>query len=415
MNYHELLKKVEDHVNLFYRENADKNLFYHNRDHMLEVLDNTKKLADHYQLDDRQFFIVCTAACFDDTAHSIKDVEFRELKSAELATGFLNSIGVNEEDITAVKNCILATKMPQTPVTINEKIVCDADLYNLGTDDFRKKNRLLKSEEDAIGGIEIDGITWRASSISLLENHAYYTDYCQLLLNKTKAENLEKLKNRQEKKLNKVAVVTPVETTVGNESIIPVVATEVADKIKIKKPKKKDRPEKGIETMFRISSANSLKMSVMADNKAHIMISVNSIIISVILALVLKSLDKNAYLLIPTLIMLAVNVATIIYSVLATRPKVAPGVFTQEQVDNKSVNLLFFGSFFRMGYKEYEDGMNKMMADRKFLYGSLTKDIYWQGRVLGRKYGLLRTSYTIFLYGIIAAVVAFAIAVINYR
>ena len=415
MNYHELLKKVEDHVNLFYRENADTNLFYHNRNHMLEVLDNTKKLADHYQLDDRQFFIVNAAACFDDISHSIKGVEFHELKSSELAAGFLNSIGINEEDITAVKNCIMATKMPQTPVTINEKIICDADMYNLGTENFRKKNRLLKNEEEAIGGAEIDGITWRASSISLLENHLYHTDYCQLLLNKTKAENLEKLKNRQEKKLNKTAAVTPVETTGGKESLIPVVTAEVADKIKIKKPKKKDRPEKGIETMFRISSANSLKMSVMADNKAHIMISVNSIIISVILALVLKSLDKNAYLLIPTLIMLAVNVATIIYSVLATRPKVAPGVFTQEQVDNKSVNLLFFGSFFRMGYKEYEDGMNKMMADRKFLYGSLTKDIYWQGRVLGRKYGLLRTSYTIFLYGIIAAVVAFAIAVINYR
>ena len=207
MNYQELLKKVEDHVNLFYRENVDKNLFYHNRDHMLEVLDNTKKLADHYQLDDRQFFVVSAAACFDDISHCIKGVEFHELKSAELAASFLSSIEVNEEDITAVRNCIMATKMPQTPVTINEKIVCDADLYNLGTEDFRKKNRLLKNEEEAIGSAEIDGITWRASTISLLENHSYHTDYCQLLFNKTKAENLEKLKNRQEKKLNKAQAV----------------------------------------------------------------------------------------------------------------------------------------------------------------------------------------------------------------
>ncbi len=413
MNYHELLKKVEDHVNLFYMEHADANLFYHNRDHMLEVLDNTRKLADHYQLDDRQFFVVCAAACFDDISHCVKGVEFHELKSAELASGFLNSIEVNEEDITAVKNCIMATKMPQTPVTINEKIVCDADLYNLGTDDFRKKNRLLKNEEEAIANSKIDGVVWRTSAISLLENHLYHTDYCQLLLNKTKAENLEKLKNRQEKKLNKAKAVALAQNT-GNENAAPIIV-EPLDTIKIIKPKRKDRPDKGIETMFRISSANSLKMSVMADNKAHIMISVNSIIISVILALVLKSLDKNAYLLIPTLIMLAVNVATIIYSVLATRPKVAPGVFTQEQVNNKSVNLLFFGSFFNMSYKEYEDGMNKMMADREFLYGSLTKDIYWQGKVLGRKYGLLRTSYTIFLYGIIASVIAFAIAVIIYK
>jgi hypothetical protein len=180
------------------------------------------------------------------------------------------------------------------------------------------------------------------------------------------------------------------------------------------KIKKKDRPEKGIETMFRISSSNSLKMSVMADNKAHIMITVNSIILSVALGFVVKNLDENPHLLIPAVILLGVSVTTIIYSILATRPNVTGGTFTKEQVDNKSVNLLFFGSFYNMNYNEYEDGIKKMMGDREFLYGNLTKDIFWQGKVLGRKYRLLRISYTIFLYGIIATVVAFLGAVIFY-
>ncbi len=408
MNYHELLKKVEDHVNLFYLEHANESMYYHNLAHTKEVLDKAKKIADHYQLDDRQFFIVCAAACFHDTAYCIRGIEFHEQKSAELANVFLRSAGVDEADIAAIEKCIMATQLPQSPYTINEKIVCDADLYNLGTDDFRQNNRLLRSEAEALGKVKIDGIAWRASTISLLETHHYHTDYCQLLLTKTKAENLIRLKDRQEKKIKKLQATTEVQTN-GDTTTVNIDTGVETTRPPL--PRKKDRPIKGIETMFRISSANSLRMSVMADNKAHIMISVNSIIISVVLGLIVKNLDEHRNLMIPTIILLAVNVATIIYSVLATRPRVTGGTFTQQQVDNKSVNLLFFGSYYNMGFKEYDDGMKRMMADSEFLYGSLTKDIFWQGKVLGRKYSLLRTSYTIFLYGIIAAVIAFSAAV----
>ena len=411
MDYHELLKNVEDHVNLFYREHKDENLLYHNQSHVMEVLDNSKKIADHYQLDDRSFFIVCAAACFHDIGHLVKDVDLHEEKSAEMAQDFLNSIGVNEEDIAEIKSCIMATKMPQTPKTLNEKILCDADLFNLGTATFKENTKLLKKEMEAEGNAKIDGIAWRATSISMLESHSYQTDYCQLLLNKTKAENLDWLKNRQEKKLNKVSAL-PV--FVNNDMVSQALVVEGEEVHPVVKIKKKDRPEKGIETMFRISSSNSLKMSVMADNKAHIMITVNSIILSVALGFVVKNLDENPHLLIPAVILLGVSVTTIIYSILATRPNVTGGTFTKEQVDNKSVNLLFFGSFYNMNYNEYEDGIKKMMGDREFLYGNLTKDIFWQGKVLGRKYRLLRISYTIFLYGIIATVVAFLGAVIFY-
>ena len=411
MNYQELLKKTEEYVTQFYIEHPDPTLLYHNQKHTAEVLDNAKRIADHFQLDDRSFFIVSAAACFHDTGHLTKSNETHELKSAALAQTFLNSIGVNEEDIEEIKKCILATAMPQMPETLTEKIICDADLYNLGTSSFREKNKLMRKEMEAINNNKIDGITWRASSISLLENHHYHTQYCQLLLDKTKAENLSELKNKQQEKQAKVKsaeelAVIDEEKQVSNSNS-PVVA-------KPPKIKKKDRPVKGVETMFRLSSSNNIRISVMADNKAHIMISVNSIIISVVLGLIIKNLDEHKNLIIPTMILLAVNVGTIIYSVLATRPKVAGGEFTQEQVADKSVNLLFFGSFYKMNFKEYDEGIKLMMADKDFLYGTLTKDIFWQGKVLGRKYKLLRTSYTIFLYGIIAAVIAYAAAIVLF-
>ena len=71
---------------------------------------------------------------------------------------------------------------------------------------------------------------------------------------------------------------------------------------------------------------------------------------------------------------------------------------------------MFFGNFHRMKLEEYNWGMNEMLKDREYLYNSMIKDIYYLGVVLAKKYRYLRISYTIFMWGIIAAVVAFGIA-----
>ncbi|WP_235324405.1 Pycsar system effector family protein [Pedobacter lusitanus] len=162
--------------------------------------------------------------------------------------------------------------------------------------------------------------------------------------------------------------------------------------------------------MFRISSGNHQRLSDMADNKAHIMISTNSIILSVTLSVLLRKLEDNPHLIIPTLILLVICVVTMVFSILATRPTVPPGTFTHEDIEQKKVNLLFFGNFYRMALPDYVEGMQNMMEDRDFLYGSLIRDLYSQGVVLGRKYRLLRVAYNVFMFGIIASVLAFVIA-----
>ncbi|WP_353718095.1 Pycsar system effector family protein [Dyadobacter sp. 676] len=181
------------------------------------------------------------------------------------------------------------------------------------------------------------------------------------------------------------------------------------------KKKKDDRPDKGVETMFRISSNNHQRLSDMADNKAHIMITTTSIIISVLLSVLVRKLEDNAYLILPTMMLLTVCMITMVFSILATRPTIPQGTFTQEDIDAKSVNLLFFGNFYRMSFEEYSRGMRTMMNDREFLYGSLTKDVYSQGVVLGRKYRLLRVGYNVFMFGIVISVVAFVIASIFFE
>jgi hypothetical protein len=182
----------------------------------------------------------------------------------------------------------------------------------------------------------------------------------------------------------------------------------------IKKKKKEhedEKPDKGIETMFRISSSNHQRLSDMADRKAHIMITVNSIILSAIISLVLRRLSEYGYLIIPSFILLTISLLAMTFSILSTRPSIPKGIFTKDDVDQKRVNLLFFGNFYKMPLEDFTYGMEKMMLERDFLYGSLIKDVYSQGIVLGKKYHLLRIAYNIFMFGLIVAIVAFIIAV----
>jgi len=107
-------------------------------------------------------------------------------------------------------------------------------------------------------------------------------------------------------------------------------------------------------------------------------------------------------------------VVAVVFSVLATRPKIPNGYFTPEQLKNKSVNLLFFGNFYKMDFDHYYEGMQEVMKDGEFLYASLIRDIHSQGIVLGHKYKLLRISYTIFMFTLILAVIAFAVSFIFF-
>jgi hypothetical protein len=152
----------------------------------------------------------------------------------------------------------------------------------------------------------------------------------------------------------------------------------------------------------------------MADGKANILISVNAIIISVILTVLLRRLEIDTYLTIPTIIFLSFSVVTIVIAILATRPKISEGVFSREDIMNKKTNLLFFGNFHKASLEEYEWGMSQMMRDQDYLYGALIKDIHQLGVVLGRKYKLLRLAYGVFMIGIIVSVIAFTVAVMMH-
>ncbi|MBD1384416.1 phosphohydrolase [Mucilaginibacter rigui] len=410
MNYPELLRHIREYALAYYKTHANDKLIYHDKGHTEDMVAAAMQIGNHYQLNDRDFFIVQAAAWFHDLGYMV-DIAHHEAQSAVLALNFLQKHNANDEDIDAIKGCILATQMPQKPVTLLDKIICDADLFHLGTDDFFKKDKQLLKEINALYHKDLSKLEWRRKSIHFLEEHHYHTDYCQLLLNSGKEANIQTLKNKiaaAEKKAEDKAEEKHTETM--QETAITTVDDDSAKPEKDGKKKKADRPDKGIETMFRISSSNHQRLSDMADNKAHIMITVNSIILSAVISLLLRKLTDYEYLTIPTFILLSISLLAMTFSILATRPSIPTGIFKRADVDERRVNLLFFGNFYKMPLEDYTYGMVKMMEDKEFLYGSLIKDVYAQGVVLGKKYRLLRIAYNIFMFGLIAAVLAFIIA-----
>lgn len=410
MNYPELLRHIREYALAYYKTHTNDKLIYHDKGHTEDMVTAAMQIGNHYQLNDRDFFIVQAAAWFHDLGYMV-DIAHHEAQSAVLALNFLQKHNANEEDIDAIKGCILATQMPQKPVSLLDKIVCDADLFHLGTDDFFKKDKLLLKEINALYNKDIGKQEWRRKSIQFLEEHHYHTDYCQLLLNSGKEANIQTLKNKvaaAEKKAEDKADEKHTETM--QETALTTFNDDSEKPEKNGKKKKADRPDKGIETMFRISSSNHQRLSDMADNKAHIMITVNSIILSAVISLLLRKLTDYEYLTIPTFILLSISLLAMTFSILATRPSIPTGIFKRADVDERRVNLLFFGNFYKMPLEDYTYGMVKMMEDKEFLYGSLIKDVYAQGVVLGKKYRLLRIAYNIFMFGLIASVLAFIIA-----
>jgi predicted metal-dependent HD superfamily phosphohydrolase len=378
-------------VDLLSRE-LDPKFLYHNLRHTQRVVKSTKELIDFYGLGDKDKEIIILAAWFHDTGYT-KGFEDHEEHSCSLAKAFLVEQGYKNSSIKEVCDLILATKRGYEPATKSEKIIRDADASHFGQKSYLATSELLKEELDLLGIASYSPQDWRQENIKMFRSeHHFYTDYAKENWQKGKDKNIKKL--IKEKKARK----------------------NLAKKEQLKAQFKNESPERGIQTMFRVTMRNHLKLSDIADTKANILLSVNAIIISLVLSNLIPKLDNpsNDYLLYPTGIFVVFSIASMVMSILATRPNVTRGEFTKEDVEKKNVNLLFFGNFHKMKLPEYEWAIQELIQDKKYVYSSLTKDLYFLGVVLDRKYRLLRWTYTIFMIGMILSVIAFFIALKYY-
>ena len=390
-----IYKLVEQHVSHLFESNKKPKLFYHTLEHTQETVKRAEEIAAHYKLSEKEMLAVYIAAWFHDTGRIFTGPENHEEKSVELMKSFMQINSPETELIQIIEGCILATKRSTIPANLLQQILSDADTYHLGTKEFKRTNKQVRKEISM--DREMSKEEYDIKTLEFLENHKYYTSYCIELLNKGKEENIKKLRH----KITEHAVNGDDNTLFGGEKESdPKISKQTSSLI-----------SKGIQTMLRLASQNNLRLSEMADRKANILISVNAIIISVSISVLFRKFETDPFLVIPTIIFLTSSVITIVLSILATRPTITGGKFSKEDITAKKVNLLFFGNFYKASLEDFRWGMGIMMRDPEYLYGSLIKDVYFLGVVLGKKYRLLRIAYNIFMVGVVISVIAFTIAV----
>ncbi|HVG12579.1 MAG TPA: Pycsar system effector family protein [Flavisolibacter sp.] len=393
-----LLSATRNYVTELFIQKMKPELVFHSLSHTEDVVEACSYMADHYQLQGDERDVLMVAAWFHDTGYSDGHGQGHEDKSIKLATEFLQSQEVDDKFIQRVSSAIAATRMPQSPVSQIEKILCDADLYHLATKDFKAKGSLLKQEREWLLHQKISKKDWRANNEAFLESHKYFTEYGQKNLEPKKQENLRSLKKKKDRKEE--------EETAAEMEAFPYMYGDLQKQDQKTADK---NTERGVQTMFRTTSTNHFELSTLADGKANIMISVNAIIISVVLTILIVRLPYYPNYILPTIVLMATCLGAMIFAILATRPSINSGVFNEDDIRAKKTNLLFFGNFHQMKLEEYEWGMNELLKDKEYLYNSMIKDIYFLGVVLAKKYKLLRISYTIFMFGLILSVIAFVI------
>lgn len=417
-----LLQNAEQYVREFFSKRVDRIFSFHSIHHTEGVVEAATAMADYYTLEEEDRTALLLAAWFHDTGYSKGESTDHEIESQKIAAHFFENRHLHPELVQKVKECIAATKVPQNPKTLIEQIICDADLHHLGTESFREENKLLRKELKDINGGDLSKKEWRKQNITFLEQHQYFTEYALKNFDPVKQENLRALK---EKENGKQETEEPHKPLPVENKTLPVAASSTDETLRnksphpvdaqaIEKPKKEktvdNKTDRSIGTMFRIMSDNHVSLSQMADSKANIMISVNTIVLSIMVSVLFSKLQYYPQFIIPTILLCTVSVTAIVFAILATRPNVNKGTFHPEDIKQKKVNLLFFGNFFKMQLPDYEWAMKEMMNDKEYLYGSMIKDIYYLGKVLAKKYKFLRLSYNIFMFGLIISMLAFVIA-----
>lgn len=375
----------------------EKHIF-HNINHTRDVVSAAQEIGEHSGLTEDELESVLVAAWLHDIGYDQGSVNHEEVAVAK-AKPLLKEWGASPKKTDDITTAILATKMPHQPTTLLGKVLCDADLYHLSTQKCDTHSYKLREEWRSLGlHKEMTDDEWTQFNIQFMEKHHYHTSYGQNVLEHGKRKNIKRLRKRLKPEID------DKDYRKLQEEVVKLRARLESEKTM--------KPDRGIETMFRTTSTNHIMLSEMADNKANILITINSIILSVVVSVLMRKLEENPRLLIPTLLLVSVCLTTIVFAILATRPNVSTGTFTREDIKNKRTNLLFFGNFFGMRVEDYEWSMKEMMKDSDYLYGSLIKDIYFLGKVLGQKYKHLRIAYTIFMFGFVLSILSFVIALI---
>jgi predicted metal-dependent HD superfamily phosphohydrolase len=391
MKSNPMVKDVSEYVFNLFKEKLSPDYVYHNYTHTLETVKACKKLSSTYNLTSRDYEILMLAAWFHDTGY-VETYRDHEEASIGIMKAYLTG-NYSDDDIAEIESLILATKHGAKADGSLQEIIQDADYINLGRKNFEHRADLLRIEWERILQKKYTEMEWAQVQLQFLIETSFKTEEAISRYNAQRELNIRK----QHDKIGKLA---------KKES--------QADEKVSSKPKKEGR---GIETLYRSVYDYHINLTSIADNKANIMISINTIIISLVITLfgtgfTFATGDEvgSIRFVFPMAFLLLTSLTAVVFAILSARPNVTSK--ERYELSKKESSILFFGNFAQLQIKEFVDQIRLLKEQKQELYDNMSVDIYHLGSVLVKKYRYLTWSYNIFMGGMITCAIGFIVIMI---
>lgn len=323
-------------------------------------------------------------------------------ETLKISQAFFTDHPIDESHKKELEEAFKGLFFPNKPSNTIGMIIFDAITMDLASENGLKRVKKFY-DELILKGTDLSKKKWYDAAANIVNNLDFYLPHCKEQLS-PKLDQLALELQKEHKKLIK-------SSDLALKKELDISDKELKD-LKKKLENSKGRDDRGIQTVFRTTSKNHYTLNELVDRKASIMITVNSIILSLVLGGLLGEFREHGHFHLtaqnlPILVLTLSSVGSIIFAILSIRPSITHGEFTEEDIRNRQGNLLYYGNFHNMALRDYEWAFLEMMSDQDYLYSSMVKDIYFLGQILKTKYKHIRIALTIFLFGISAAVLSF--------
>jgi Family of unknown function (DUF5706) len=307
-------------------------------------------------------------------------------------------VGYPMNDKAVVREAIdtvVGNKYADTPV---KQVVSDAVNSQLGSPDFLENVILIRKELDDEKSGKRSELYYLEYFLSLFIRERYYSTYASEKYARIRQRNFEYV----QKRIKDIKDDIHKEKKSKNKQELPAFLTN-----------------KETEDLFKLAFRNYNHLISVADSKASLLIKVNSVIISVMIAFVLGKIGKSLFILWPTIILLVVCLLTILMAILASRPQ--SNSFLEDRKSH-SFQRFFFGSFdmvdpsfLQIKWEEYYQQLTDLFTNSKeTVYLEIYKESFNVRKVLSRKFNYLARAYWIFLFGLLVSVISFVVAIYNH-
>lgn len=381
-------------LNLFNQKN-DARLLFHTYRQTTEVVKAVNSLSQANGATALEWETATLAAWFSG-AGFLFDYQSPEPRAVEKAEKFFGAHPqFPSEKVGTVSETIRSLFNGQAMRTKEGQLLSDAVNAVQFGHAFFDTSPLMRLEQELLLNRHFTKEEWEAFQMQQLLNVRFFTAQAKLSYEPVVANHILLLKERLDKRRSKEQ------------------PKQQGDDKKFQGLKNRLSP--GAQTFFRTNYRTHINLSAIADQKANIMISVNAILISVMISVISyrNMTETNPAVLMPVVIFLVTGLSSLIFAVLAARPKVTSVINDSTPIDVAKRNLMFFGNFTALKLERYEQLMDEMFKDSDMLYGNMTRDLYNLGKVLDRKYRFLSISYNIFMVGFVATVLLFMVVLFS--